>query len=105
MTVKEFLVSVFGKSAEGIQGIDDQHLGGFSFFQPSFVIDNDGSLFVVCGGDVLISFSNTRNVRGNVYLVRDDSEGQKWEAEQRTRVGVNPTRPKPNAVLRLVFTV
>lgn len=102
--VKDFLVENFGRSAEGIRNIDNPYIGGSEYKQAKFLVREDGGLFVICGGDALVSFSLNGNIRASVMLVRNDSEGQKWECEQRTREGCNPTRIRPSAVLELVLT-
>jgi hypothetical protein len=116
MKVSEWLRERFGKSAEAILGIENEWIGGAEMFQASFCASaGTGLLQVSCGGDCLIQFSyGERNVRGCIFLIRDDSEGEAWEAEQyqqpetycaacdRKHRVYPPTRPRPFAVLRLV---
>lgn len=71
-------------------------------------VTDKGHLFVVCGGDVLFKLpSDSNRIRGSIYVVRDDAEGQEWEAEQRRNSEannrhLNPTRMRPRTVLRVV---
>lgn len=110
-TVKQCLLEMFGESANAIHGMDNPWIVDTLTNGPKLVIrDTDGGIFVHCGGECLISFSRHDNIRGQVFLVRDDQQGSLWEVEQaraREEAGhyVLPTRPKPSPVLRLAYSV
>ena len=106
MTVREKLVEMFGPSAPervvSAKGtlslnVESAHLVS---------TEGTGALQVTCGGDVLICFVlETHQVsKLRVYLVRDDSVGQSWDAQARQGVPFHkrtPTCWRPHAVLRL----
>ena len=96
-TVKEFLVSTFGESAKDIADIDHPNLGGAQACNPRFMCSVGGQLQISCGGEVLIAFKSSPTIRGDIFLVRDDTAGIVW---QRDCIG-----PRPHAVLRIVGSI
>lgn len=85
---------------------------------PTPVVANDdreqaARLFVVCGGDVLFKLPTTNpNIRGSIYVIRDDAPGGRWEAERRRHVDENGVvqyfsgyhTPRPGPYLKVVMT-
>lgn len=65
-----------------------------------------GALQGSCGGDILMRLYRHPVSAYRVYLVRDDSEGEKWTAHERALGNDSPppSRPRPFAVLRLVHS-
>ena len=106
--VRQWLTDMFGESASYIRDIDNPWIGDTVTFRPHLCIRNtNGGLFVSCGGEVLMSFARYDGMRGHVMLVRDSREANEWDWEQtqaRDAKQHTPTRSKPDAVLRLVYS-
>ena len=118
-TIAGWLRAIFGESANAIDGINDHWISNNPFTGVSFCATRGtGDLQITCGGDCLVAFDgvNGKNIRGTVFLIRDDNAGRAWEAEQynqpetycqacdRKHRIYPPTRPRPAAKLRLVMS-
>lgn len=107
-TVKEWLFEMFGATAAAIREIDNPWVSDTLSARPRLLIrESNGGLYVICGGEAIMQFSRTDNIRGSVMLVRDSMARDAWEAEQdraRANNQHTPTRPAPDAVLRLAYT-
>lgn len=84
----------------------DQCYVGDGFPKPMTLGNADGSLQVNCGGTVLFCLPKANNrLRGNLYIVLDETEAHEWDAQARQGVPFakrTPTSWRPHAKLRLV---
>lgn len=107
-SVRQWLTDMFGKSASYIRDIDNPWIADTITRRPHLCIrDSNGGLFVSCGGEVIMSFGRHDGMRGHVYVVRDSRLANEWEWKQNQahdRGEFTPTRPKPDAILRLVYS-
>ena len=101
--VSEWLADYFGESAKNIEGFDNPCITDTITNRPTIIADK-GRLFLSCGGLAIMGFNRSDNIRGSIFLVIDDSEGNAWEAEQRSREGHLPTRPRPSERLKLAYS-
>lgn len=102
--IADFLRQNF-EGADSIGNIDSEYIGQKQFIgKPRFMI-SEGRTFCLCGGECLIAFQVGDNfhIRGSVFLVHDDNDGSRWDA-QRQR-GENNLGPRPSPALRLVYSV
>jgi hypothetical protein len=104
-TIKDFLVAQFGKSAEAIEGVNSDFVGGSECHQPHFVTDDDGKLFVHCGGRVIMGFVPHPGFQGSVYLVFDDADERRWQWQRAQGKELNEIGPCPRSGLRLVYSI
>jgi hypothetical protein len=68
------------------------------------LITDKGRLFCCCGGEALIQFHKTDGMRGGIFLVRDDHEGEAWANAGKRETGFRHNGARPAAVLRMVIS-
>lgn len=83
MTLTDALNAAFGKSAKTL---DVSHVANYmeEDVEPfGLVLDDNGGIFVSCGGDVIGQFSTTaKNTRLCFCVIVNDDAGKKWDYEK-----------------------
>lgn len=97
-TIREWLDAHFEEGAASVEGVD---YWGHRIAGSVQIGSSKGTAFLQhsCGGDVVISFKPDSH-SWPLVIVRDDSEGEKWDREYRGVAGVKPHRPFAKLVLK-----
>ena len=97
LTIREWLDANFEGGASCVEGVDDwgKRLAGRVRLGSS---QDTAFLQSTCGGDVIISFSLPHTYQA--VIVRDDSDGEKWDRKYRSVMGAKPYRPHAKLVLK-----
>ena len=104
LTVKEYLEKYLGlvEGAKDVAGL--KLLGDSPAGTPVLGSSVNGSLYVTCGGDVVLFFGVQKNIRSRVVLRINASKGKAWDIQRRKGKGFNEIGSRPFDFLELAMT-